>query len=410
MKRVIAIGLAPNIQKSDAYAACRLLFSPWQYLSGKTIKILEHWFEQYFQVTTAISFINARSALYAIFKNLEIGKGDEVLLQAFTCVAVPNAILAVDAVPVYVDIDNSLNIDLRDLERKITKKTKAILVQHTFGIAADMDAVMKLAKKYNLFVVEDVAHSIGGEYKGKKLGTFGIAGIFSFGRDKAFSSVFGGVAITNDSHLGERLHTYQKQRDFPSAGWVIAQLFYPIISYIILKTYYFFSFGKVFHFLLRKVRFFSLPVTEDEEKGKFNILDVKKMPNALAMLAMVQINKLEQYNKKRKRFAAMYRVAVNTLNIEQFTIDDNPLLRFPLLAADKKDMKQFFARQGMYIGDWYNQVIDPRGVDLKKAGYKIGTCPKAEEIVRHSINLPTYPTMDQKDVERVIGVLKEYVK
>ena len=120
-----------------------------------------------------------------------IGEGDEVLVQAFTCVAVPNSVLWAQATPVYADIDATLNIDPIDVEKKITNRTKAIIVQHTFGIPADMDALVALAKKHNILLIEDCAHSLGATYKGKKVGTFGDAAFFSFGRDKVVSSVFG---------------------------------------------------------------------------------------------------------------------------------------------------------------------------------------------------------------------------
>lgn len=408
MKRVIAIGLAPNIQKDDALESLRLLFSPWRYLHGKAIRQLEHFFEQYFSVPQAISFISARAALYAIFKNLEIGRGDEVLLQAFTCVAVPNAIIATGAKPIYVDINERLNIDISDLERKISSKTKAILVQHTFGIPADMDAITKIAKKHNLYIVEDVAHTIGGEYNGKKLGTFGVASVFSFGRDKAFSSVFGGIAISRDETFGQILRTYQKQRDYPSVGWIISQLFYPVISYIILRLYYVFSLGKALHFALRKVQFFSLPVSFSEKKGIFTPLQVQRIPNALAQLACIQVRKLEKYNMRRKEFSGMYDQFLKNLEIDTINVGSEPLLRYPLLAGDKKDMQLFFAKRGVYVGDWYNQAIDPLGVEMAKVYYKKGSCPHAEETAQHSINLPTYPTMTEADVKKVMTILKQY--
>jgi len=409
MNKLIAIGLSPNTQRDDVLLAAKNLLMPWRYQKGNSIGILEGWFKNYFKIPYAISFQNGRSALYAILTCLEVGIHDEVILQAFTCVVVPNAIIATGARPVYADITQSLTINPREIEKKITKKTKVIIIQHTFGIPADMDAVMDIAKKHNIAVIEDVAHTIGAEYKGKKLGTFGIASIFSFGRDKAFSSVFGGIAITADKNVGKKLQSFQEIKKYPSNFWIIQQLLYPVICSFILNFYGFFSIGKIFHFLLRKTYFFSFPVNRTERKGKFFPHSIRKFPNALASLAIHQVHKIETYNQQRKDFAEAYvKELKNVIPISTVYDGKEPLLRFPLLVHDKHQIKNYFFKKGIYIGDWYNEVIDPSGIDLEKVSYRKGMCPNAEKMASKIINLPTQPTLTNKDVERVIKTLKEY--
>ena len=406
MKRPIAIGLSPNTEKDDVILAIRLLFTPWRYIGGNATKELERWFRTYFKVSGAIAFVNARSALYAILHVLGIGAGDEVLLQAFTCVAVPNAIFATGAKPIYIDIDTSLNIDPKHLEKHITKNTKAIIVQHTFAFPAQVDEIKKIAKKHRLYIIEDCAHTIGAEYKGEKLGTFGIAACFSFGRDKAFSSVFGGMVITNDKDLQLKLRSYEKQKGFPSYIWVLQQLLYNPVSAMILNFYSFFSLGKVLHFFLRRFRFFSYPVTANEKDGQFNVREVLRLPNALAELALLQVRKYKEFNQRRQLLAEMY----HTLLPQQEVVYNAtvPFLRFPFVTTNKTDIKTYFAKKKIFIGDWYNQVIDPVGVDLQKVGYIPGSCPEAEKMTKKIINLPTYPTMKKEDAQRVIEVLKEF--
>lgn len=408
MTKPIAIGFSPNTQKDDVLLALRLLFSPWRYIKGTASGQLERWFIKYFKVSHAVSFNSGRSALYAILHCSDIGKGDEVIIQAFTCVAVPNAIIATGAMPIYVDIDSTLTIDPGDLETKITKKTKAIIVQHTFGIPTNMDVILSIAQKYKIPIIEDVAHTIGGEYKRKKLGTIGDAAIFSFGREKAFSSVFGGMAITNDLVLGKKLHMYQKQKNFPSFFWVMQQLFYPIIASLMLTLYYVLFIGKIMHYVLRRFHFFSYPVSTNEKKGIFLPREVKRLPNALAFLVLLQLKKLETYNQKRRHFSKFYKEQLTETGF-QFDIH-TPLLRFPLIVSDKKKIKAYFAKRGIYIGDFYNQVVDPLGVHLEKIYYKKGMCPNAEKIAEQVINLPTYPTMTMKDAQRIITLFKQYYR
>lgn len=408
MKRIIAIGLGPNEEKDDVTLAQRLLCTPWKYMSGDSPAKVEAWFMHYFHVAHAVSFNSGRTALYAILRSLQIGEGDEVLLQAFTCVVVPNAIRAVGASPVYVDITDSLTMHPKDVEKKITKKTKVIVVQHTFGIPTDMDAIMRIAEKHHLSVIEDVAHTIGGEYKGKKLGTFGIAAMFSLGRDKAFSSTFGGVAITSDKELGKRLKEYNNSLQDPSRLWTAQQLVYPIIVDVIVRSYNVFSFGKVLHYLLRRIHFFSFPVTAKERRGEYLRDDAKKYPEALARLTLLQLTKLEKYNKKRKEFVIMYNSVLKS--ISKNDVENNPLLRYPFLVKNKREAIRYLAERKMYIGDWYNQVIDPKNVVQGLVGYVQGSCPIAEKTVQHIINLPTYPALEKEDAERVMMVLKEYTE
>src|SRR5437773_8213811 len=104
MKKIIAIGLGPNVEKDDAKLARCLLFTPWKYLHGNSVVKIEEWFTNYFKTSYAVSFSSGRAALFAILEALDIGSNDEVILQAFTCVVVPNAILAAGATPVYADI------------------------------------------------------------------------------------------------------------------------------------------------------------------------------------------------------------------------------------------------------------------------------------------------------------------
>ena len=195
--RVISCGLAPNLEADDIWQAWRVLWQPWTWRKEEAITEVKEWFSGYLGVRDVYLFNSGRAALLAILKAFNIGERDEVLIQAFTCVAVPNSIIWAGAKPIYVDIDRSFNLDPTDLEAKITKKSCAIIVQHTFGIPAQIEKIIEIAKMHKLIVIEDCAHSLGVTYKSKKLGNFGDAAFFSFGRDKVVSSVWGGAAIIN---------------------------------------------------------------------------------------------------------------------------------------------------------------------------------------------------------------------
>lgn len=409
MIRPIAISLSPNIENKDVLLALKLLFSPWLYNHGDYVKKLERWFCKYFGVSFAVSFASGRTAFLAILKSLTIGKGDEVIIQSFTCSAVPDAIIETGAIPIYVDINNSLTIDPFDLKNKITKKTKAIVLQHTFGIPSEIDKILKIAKKNNIAVIDDCAHTIGGTYNGKNLGSFGIAGFFSFGRDKAFSSVFGGVAITNEKTLGKKITELQKCQKNPSFFWIMQQLFHPIAFFIILPVYNFFSFGKIILVSFQKLKMLSFPVSKEEKEGKLSESLIKKLPNALSCLALFQLERIDKFNKKREMISRLY--------LEKFTGSEFvlpykniiPFLRFPLLVENRDEILAYFKKRGIYLGNWYSNVVDPKGVNMNKIFYKLGSCPNSEQISRKIINLPTYPTMSNSDVQRILKLFDKYV-
>lgn len=408
MIRPIAISLSPNTSKIDTFLATKLIISPWKFFQEDSIKNLEQWFRYYFSVSYAIPFNSGRSALFGILKALQIQKGDEVILQSFTCVAVPNSIIAVGAKPIYVDINNSLTIDTTQLEQKITKKTKAILVQHTFGIPADLEKIMDIAKKHKLIVIEDAAHTIGGTYKDKKLGTFGDVGFFSFGRDKAFSSVFGGMAITNNKELGKKLRAFQQRQKYPSFFWTLQQLLHPILFSLILPLYNILSLGKIILVIFQKLTLLSFPVFPEEKEGILDIKFVQKLSNPLAQLALFQLKRLEQFNTRRKEITSRYIKELQKSHVEILYKDSTPFLRFPITVNKRDEFISYFKKRGIYLGKWYSEIIDPKGVDFKKIFYSVGSCPRAEYIAKHIVNLPCYPVMKDLDVKKIIDLTKTH--
>jgi len=377
MKKPIAISLSPNTEKEDFFLALKLLFSPWKSFQSSSVRLLEQWFRQYFGVSYAVSFNSGRSALYAILKALDIGLGHEVIIQSFTCVAVPNSIIWTGAKPIYVDVQSNLTIDPKEIENKITKKTKAIIVQHTFGIPSDLLEIKKIARKNNLFVIEDCAHVVGDTYQNKKLGQFGDISFFSFGRDKAFSSVFGGMAITGHEEIGKKIRTFQKKLKMPSLSWTIQQLFHPIAFSIILPIYDFLFLGKIILVIFQKLHFLSLPVSIQDKNGKSNQSFVKKLSDPLAELALFQLKKIKRYNEKRFNVSSYYIKEIKKLNIEIPYIEPISFLRFPIIADNRDDLINFFRKKGIYLGTWYSNVIDPKGVDFKKIYYQSSLFPNS---------------------------------
>lgn len=405
MIRPIHPGLAPNEQKKDFLLALSLLPQVWNYQNGLHIRKLELWFEQKYQ-QKAFSFSSGRGALYAILHGLDIQKGDEVLVTGFTCIAVVDAVLATGATPVYIDITENFVIDVDDLKKKITKKTKALILQHTFGISHALPEVLALSKTKKFFLIEDLAHGIGIENKKKLLGTFGIATLFSLGRDKAFSSVGGGIAITPDKKLAEKLQQfYEKQKD-ASHLWIFQNLFHVVSFYIfILPLYDTWIFGKLLLIFFQKVNLLAKPI-DTKELEHFSVY-TNKLPNAMACLALSQLERLHEFNRAREKNVAYY-VRLLQQDYPSLLHLRGPLLRLPLLVTDAKQLKLFARKNGVYLGDWYSNLIDPKGTDIQRFFYDTAKCPVALHVAKHIVNLPTYPTLQEKEIEKVAKIVKQY--
>ena len=187
-----------NFDEKEEQAVLSVLKSKWISTGPKTAEF-EDKFAKMLNVKHAVALANCTVALHLALKLAGVKKDDEVICPSLTFVATVNSIKYVDATPVFADVTSfeNLTISVADIEAKITIKTKAIIVMHYGGFACDMDNIMALAKKYNLKVIEDACHAPFSEYKGKKLGTIGDFGCFSFFSNKNISTGEGGMIVTN---------------------------------------------------------------------------------------------------------------------------------------------------------------------------------------------------------------------
>jgi 8-amino-3,8-dideoxy-alpha-D-manno-octulosonate transaminase len=172
------------------------------------VRDFEKAFAKYCGTEYALGVTSGSSALKIALTALDVGPGDEVICPAFTFMATYEAVLEVGAIPVMADIDDTLNLDPDDIPNKITPRTKAVIPVHMCGAPARIDRIMKVAKKHKLLVLEDAAQALGASFKGKKLGSFGQMGIFSFDHYKTITTGEGGMVITNDLDLYHRAEWY----------------------------------------------------------------------------------------------------------------------------------------------------------------------------------------------------------
>lgn len=407
----VSISLSPNTEKDDVWLTWKLIFQPWRFKKGKEIEKLEEEFKKYLGVKYAISFNSGRSAFLAILKSLDLNEGDEVLLQAFTCNAAVNPILWANLKPVFVDCDEkTFNIDIEDLKRKITPKSRVIMVQHTFGLPAEVEEILEICPQNNLILIEDCAHSLAATYKGKKVGTFGKTAFFSFSRDKVISSVYGGMVVTNDEVLAKKIKAYQKKIGYPCCCWIFQQLLHPVLmNWLILPTYR--ILGKYLLILFQWLQILSKAVDFKEKRGRKPGYFPKRLPNALAVLALNQFKKLEKFNHHRQKIAEFY---YNELKNTNFELPLNPdekkqtFLRFTIKHLKAKEIIKKAWEKNLLIGDWYESPIAPHDTKLDKMKYIAASCPKAEKLSKETFNLPTHINISKKEAQKIINFLKTY--
>lgn len=348
-----------------------------------------------------------RVALYTILKAIGVKPGDEVLLPGFTCVVVPNAIIYTGAKPVYVDISaGDYNMDINKLKKSITSKTKAILCQNTFGLSANVEEIIDIAKKNNLFTIEDCTHGFGGLYNGRPNGSYCDAAFFSTQWNKPFSTGIGGFAVINNKELLDKLHSLDSEKIKPDFKDKV------ILSFLIFFRKYFIN-DHTQIFLVNLFRILS----------KYNIvvgsnqgieLSSTKMPEGYQKdISSVQlsagiknIKKLPALNRLRKINAASYSEFLRKNNrnyVPESQFKNHLFLKYPLLAKDRDKFFRLAKKSGIVLGDWFLSPLHPVQHDLEKWGFEEKSCPIAVEIAAKIVNLPT----DIKDIKKVLVFLQE---
>lgn len=390
---MINLNLAPNETFSDALTSFLLLFQPWRWKRGKEQdKIKKEILKKLLNVsrlTFNVSlFLSGRSALYHLLKSLNLKKGDEVLVQAFTCEAVVLPIVALNLKPVFYDIEKqSFSANPIDLEKKLSKKSKVVILQHTFGITpSQREKILSIIRKHNLVLIEDIAHGINiSKIKMQNAKLKNHFYLLSFGRSKSLSSVFGGAIVTNNKTIAKKLDSLNLS--YPSYSLIFKLLLYKPIVFLIKLTYNIYL-GRLVHFFAQKFNLLIPEITKKERAGEYDTLFDKKYPNALAILLLNQLKRLEKIQDQRKRIVNFYLKNLNYVSRSTLYVSQ-PLIRFPLLIKNRQKILQNLAKKGIFLGRWYDNPVAPKGFPLEKVGYRWGSYPVAEEVCQKIINLPT---------------------
>lgn len=408
MKRPILIAASPNTQSDDIALAFKGVLQPWKWYEPAYTNELEGRLSLDYN-SEAITFDSARSAFYSYLKSLELKEGSEVILPAFSCMVVANAVLWAGLMPIFVDCNKiDFNYDLEDLEKKISERTKVIVLQHSFGFPENVAKIRSIVGE-NVKIVEDLAHSLGGTSQEGKLGTLADAAIITFGIEKVISGVRGGMLLVKSEEIASKIREMRaKLPRFPFLK-TFASLLNPLLWELIIPTYNLgfgkFTLGRMLTALFHALGLLGNMIETCEYKAcKPNWLPSPISP-VLAKLALNQYEKLEMLNKHRCEIASIYK---DELGIKDMK-DNNVFLRFPVLVHDRCEVTAITKAEGIVLGDWYKSILYAPKNSLEGLKYIEGSCPNAEELANKIVNLPTHIRLDLEHARSIAKLVKPYI-
>ena len=353
----------PSLGHKEKENVLACLDSTWISSKGKFINQFENSFSEYIGVKHSAAVCNGTVAIHLALLALGIGEGDEVIVPSFTYIASVNAIKYTGAKPVFVDSDlTTWQLDAKKIEEKITSKTKAIMPVHLYGQPCEMSSIMKIANEYKLLVVEDCAEAFGSLYKGEHVGSFGVISTFSFFGNKTITTGEGGMVVTNDSSLIEKVihlkgQGLAKDREY----------YHDIIGY----NY--------------------------------------RMTNICAAIGSAQLERADELIEKKIRVAKWYKNKLSGVPVVFHSEVGDVRHSFWMVSvllkdsAEREKIREYLKQNGIETRPTFNPV------HLMPMYFEEGlTLSVAEELGSRGINLPSYPDLNETDVDFICNRIKEF--
>ncbi len=361
----------------------------------------------------AVTLVNkGRDAIELGLRAIGAEHGRSVLTQAFSCAAIEEAILRTGATPVYADLDDETStISVKTLEKAYKKADKpiAVIIQHTLGVSADIEAIVAWSAKHDLIVIEDLAQALGATSKsGEPLGMFGQQVILSFGRDKILDAASGGALILRDNAHRAALEKYLAEHPLGNPPWLIElkETFYPILTWKIRSTYSL-GIGKALHFVSKKLNLMSSSTQSPTKTAA-------AFQSQFASLALRRWKNLDQQLAHRKKIASIYDKALRGSNVPTWMFQNDMLpfssnIRFGFGVENPQALISFMNEHGVHIADrWYRSVVDCGSQTTCKTTYQSSSCPIAEQRAQTVVNLPTHRLITPEIAQRITKLLKDF--
>lgn len=375
-------------------------------IEGSALVRYEQAFAHTVGVAHARAFATGRVGFFGILNALGVGPGDDVLLQAPTHIVVPNAIHAAGARPVYADcVPDNWNLDLDDAARKITQRTRVLLLQHTFGIPADMDRVTAFCEAHGLVLVEDCVHALGATWRDRQAGSFGRAAFFSTEETKVISTTMGGMVVTDDPDLDAAVARFQARCDPPSASLARAYLL-KLLVYHALTQPELHRFARAAYERASRRQPLPVPTDPSELTGGVRPRYEQRLSNGQAAVGLSQLAQLADNLAHRRATAALYGRLLGSAGCRPPSVPqpaEPSWVRYPVAVADRAAAERALAPYAV-PGTWFSSVLE-EAASPAAGGYRAGSCPVAEDAARHLVNLPTHPRVRPDDAQRIAAAL-----
>lgn len=355
----------PSLGEREKENVMECLNSTWISSKGKFITEFEQAFSAYIGINHATSVCNGTVALHLALVALGIGPGDEVIVPSLTYIASVNAIAYTGAIPVFVDsVRATWQIDPADVKRKITNKTKAVIAVHLYGYPCEMEQLSTICKEHNVFLIEDCAEAIGSKYKGKNVGSFGDVSTFSFFGNKTITTGEGGMVVTNDQTLYDRLVHFKgqglaKHREY----W------HDVIGY----NY--------------------------------------RMTNICAAIGLAQLERVEEILSRKREIAQLYEKAFEGTDITFHKEGENVYHSFWMCSILVKNANE---------RDELRELLKKAGVETRPLFYPAHTMPMysakyerhivAEDLGWRGINLPSFPELTSEEITYITDIILSFHK
>jgi perosamine synthetase len=405
LRRCLAT-LGGTTTAADCAAALRYMTDPRRLIDGPAIREFELEFARRVGVRYAYSFYAGRVALYALLRALGLGRSDEVLLQVPTHVVVANAVRYTGARPVYVDCRlHTYDIDLEHAERLVTPQTRAIIVQHTFGIPADIDGTLALAERHGLDVIEDCVHALGATYRSRQVGGFGRCAFFSTEETKTITTTMGGMAVTDDAAIARSLEAFQATCPWPARSTAARHLA-ELAIYHFLTQPRLHRYVREIYELIGERSPLPGPTTGEEARGEQPPNYARRLANGQAALGLRQLRRLDANVARRREVARRYTARLSEEGMPTHAapaVAEPALVRYPVWVEDRESAVRAvapYAKLGMWFTSTLQESAAPQFVD-----YVDGSCPRAEAAAQHLVNLPTNPRVTDADVYALVAAL-----
>ena len=387
MQKFILFG-KPNIGNKEISLLKKTINSKW-IGSGPTTEVFEKKFRNYKKTKYSLSLNSCTAALHLSLISLGIKEGDEVLTTPMTFCSTINSILLVKAKPVLVDINpDTLNIDENKIEKKITKKTKGIILVHFGGLACNMKPILKICRKYKIKVIEDCAHAIESKYQNKHVGNFGDTGCFSFYATKNITTGEGGMLVTNKAKIYNKIRV-MRLHGLSKDAWK---------RYLPNSLDYSFKFQ---HYDVTEIGL------------KYNLIDLN------SSLGIPQLDIIEKNLLKRKKLHNYYFKNLKSLPLKFQDIKPYPnkfahhlfviILDKSKTKKKRDDLVIFLKKKNIGTGINYRAVTDMT-IYKKKLGWNDKTAPYAKQVGDNILSLPLYPSLTFNEAKYISKKIREFFK